>query len=106
MIYILSGDVWLDETYYSVFSRDAVRHEDGKKLRGISRNQFCIGVATDKRYSLFLVEGYGRPSQKKTYETFHNHIAPGSALIHDKEQTHAKLIKGLLCRAQSMLRKN
>ena len=92
---VLSGDVWLDETYYSVISRDVVRHEDGKKLRGISRNQICIGVATDKKYSIFLVEGYGRPSQKKTFETFHNHIAPGSMLIHDKEQTHAKLIKGL-----------
>jgi transposase-like protein len=92
---VLSGDVWLDETYYSVISRDALRHEDGKKLRGISRNQFCIGVATDKRHTLFLVEGYGKPSQKKTFETFHNHIAPGSTLIHDKEQAHAKLIKVL-----------
>ena len=35
---VLSGDVLLDETYYSVISMDAVRHEDGKKLRGISRN--------------------------------------------------------------------
>jgi hypothetical protein len=87
--------LWLDETYYSVIGRDAVRHEDGKKLRGISRNQLCIGVATDKRHKLFLVEGYGKPSQKKTFETFHNHIAPGSTLIHDKEQAHRKLIKGL-----------
>ncbi|HBT64476.1 MAG TPA: hypothetical protein DEB10_07445, partial [Ruminococcaceae bacterium] len=92
---VLSGDVWLDETYYSVISRDAVRHEDGKKLRGLSRNQLCIGVATDKRHTLFLVEGNGKPSQKKTFETFHSHIAPGSTLIHDKEQAHAKLIKVL-----------
>jgi hypothetical protein len=92
---VLSGDVWLDETYYSVTNGDAACHDDGKKLRGISRNQLCIGVATDKKYSLFLVEGYGRPTQKKTVETFHGHIAPGSRLIHDKEQTHAKLIKGL-----------
>lgn len=92
---VLSGDVWLDETYYSVTSGDAVRHKDGKKLRGISRNQLCIGVATDKKYSLFLVEGYGRPTQKQTCELFSNHIARGSRLIHDKEQTHAKLVKGL-----------
>ena len=59
---VLPGDVWLSETYYSVISRDAVRHEDGKKLRGISRNQHCISVATDKRHALFLVEGYGKPS--------------------------------------------
>jgi hypothetical protein len=66
-----------------------------KKLRGISKNQLCIGVATDKRHTVFLFEGYGKTSQKKTFETFHNHIAPGSTLIHDKEQAHAKLIKRL-----------
>jgi len=38
---------------------------------------------------------HDKPSQKKTFETFHNHLAPGSTLIHDKEQTHAKLIKAL-----------
>jgi hypothetical protein len=67
----------------------------GKKLQGLSRNKLCIGVATDKRHTLFLVESYGKPSQKKTFETFHNHIAPGSTLIHDKDQAHAKLIKVL-----------
>ncbi len=92
---VLSKDVWLDETYYSVMRRDAVRHEDGKKLRGISRNQICIGVATDKKNTLFLVEGYGKPSQKKTFETFHKHIEVGSTLFHDKEQAHAQLIRGL-----------
>lgn len=50
---VLSGDVWLDETYYSVTSGNTVRHKGGKKLRGISRNQLCIGVATDKKHSLF-----------------------------------------------------
>jgi hypothetical protein len=96
---ILSGDVWLDETYYSVISRDVVRHVDGKKLRGISKNQLCIGVATDKKHTLFLFEGYGKPSQKKTFETFHNHITPGSTLIHDKEKSHTKLIKQLFLKS-------
>lgn len=61
---MLSGDVWRDETYYSVASGDTVRHKAGKKLRGISRGQLCIGVVTDKKYSLFLVEGYGRQCKK------------------------------------------
>lgn len=30
-----------------------------------------------------------------TCELFYNHSARGSRLIHDKEQTHAKLVKGL-----------
>jgi len=92
---VLSGKVWLDETYYSVRSENVVHNLDGNKLRGISRNQICIGVATDKKQSVFLVLGTGRPSQKKTIEAFRSHIAPGSTLIHDEESAHKKLIKEL-----------
>jgi hypothetical protein len=92
---VLSGKVWLDETFYTVRSEDIVRKDDGNKLRGLSQNQICIGVATDKKQTLFLVEGNGKPSQKKTFETFHNHIKPGSILIHDEEFAHAKLVREL-----------
>jgi len=92
---ILSGNVWLDETFYSVRSEDIVRKDNGDKLRGLSRNQICIGVATDKRHTLFLVEGMGKPSQKKTWDAFQNHIEPGSMLIHDKESAHKKLVEKL-----------
>ncbi|GHU61040.1 hypothetical protein AGMMS49975_30250 [Clostridia bacterium] len=63
---------------------------------GISRNQICIGVATDKTHNVILVEGFGRQSQTKTLEVFKNHIKPDSTLIHDKETTHKRLVK--LCR--------
>lgn len=69
------GTVWLDETYYRVRSEDVEYNEDGGKLRGISKNQIRIGVATDKTNTVFLVEGKGKPSQKKTYETFGTHTA-------------------------------
>ena len=92
---MLSGTVWLDETFYTVKSKDIVTHENGTKLRGISRNQMCIGVATDGTYSLFLLEGVGKPTQKNTYESFCNHIMPGSTLIHDGENAHRKLVKEL-----------
>jgi len=92
---VLSDCVWLDETFYTVRSEDIVRKDDGTKLRGLSQNQICIGVATDKQYTLFLVEGNGQPSQKKTFETFRSHIKPGSILIHDEEHAHAKLVKEL-----------
>ena len=92
---VLSGKIWLDETFYTVRAEDIVRKENGGKLRGLSQNQICIGVATDKKRSLFLIEGFGKPSQKKTFETFKNHIESGSTLVHDKESAHAKLIREL-----------
>ena len=92
---VLSGTVWLDETYYRVRSDDVEYKEDGSKPRGISRNQIRIGVATDKQYTVFLLEGTGKPSQKRTYETFKNHVAPNSTLIHDNEKAHKKLVKDL-----------
>jgi len=92
---VLADHVWLDETFYSVRSENVVRKASGDKLRGLSSNQICIGVATDKKHTLFLVEGTGKPSQKKTLEAFRNHIQPGSTLIHDQESAHAKLIQEL-----------
>jgi hypothetical protein len=98
---VLSGKIWLDETFYTVRTEDIIRKEDGNKLRGLSQNQICIGVATDKKHSLFLVEGVGKPSQKKTFETFRNHIEPGAILVHDNESAHAKLIKELSLKSKT-----
>jgi hypothetical protein len=38
------------------------------------------------------LEGYGKPTQKKAYEFFKNHINPGSVLLHDKEDSPRKLV--------------
>ena len=75
--------------------RERVRDESGRLLRGLSRNQICIGVATDKKHTICFVEGFGKPSQKRSYDAFKDHIAPGSTLIHDKEKTHKKLVEKL-----------
>jgi hypothetical protein len=98
---VLSGKVWLDETFYSVRSENIVRKNNGDKLRGLSQNQICIGVATDKRYTVLLVEGTGKPSQKKTCEAFRNHIEKGSTLFHDEEVAHRKLISELSLKSKS-----
>jgi len=90
-----SNQVWLDETFYSVRSGDIARTEEGNKLRGLSSNQMCIGVACDKSRTLCIFEGHGKPSQKKTYESFKDQIAVGSTLIHDKENAHKKLVREL-----------
>jgi hypothetical protein len=71
------------------------RNALGGKLSGISGNQICIGVATDKQHTILFVEGTGRPSQKRTIETFGSHIERGSTLIHDEESAHRRLIKEL-----------
>lgn len=92
---VLSNTVWLDETYYSVIMRDRERDDSGNLLRGLSRNQICVGVATDKEQTICLVEGFGKPSQKSCYQTFKEHIKPGSTLVHDKETTHKKLVQQL-----------
>jgi hypothetical protein len=55
----------------------------------------CIGVACDKHNTICIFEGYGKPSQKKTYEAFKNHISAGSTLIHDNDNAHKKLVKEL-----------
>ena len=103
---VLSGTVWLDETYYTVLMRDRERHEDGTLLKGLSRNQICIGVATDKNHTVCFVEGYGKPSQKSSYETFKDHIAEGSTLVHDKESTHKKLVRELSLTSKSFSSKD
>jgi 5-methylcytosine-specific restriction endonuclease McrA len=92
---VLSEAVWLDETFYRVRSEDIECNEEGKKLRGLSNNQICIGVATDKKNTIFVVEGTGKPSQKKTFEAFGKHIERGATLIHDRESSHAKLVREL-----------
>jgi len=92
---IFDNKVWFDETFYSVRSEDIARTEEGSKLRGLSSNQMCIGVLCDKTQTMCLFEGYGKPTQKKTYELFGSHIEKGATIIHDKESAHKKLVRAL-----------
>jgi len=92
---ILSGNVYIDETYFSVIKSDTVL-KNGKKLRGISRNK--IGVATgvdDDDHILIIVEYTSKPSKKSTWAAYGSHIATGSHLIHDGDNSHQILIDRL-----------
>ena len=91
---VLSGDVWLDETYVSVDKKDRVA-KGGKGLRGVSRNKIAIGVATDGRSIVVIPEWASKPSKKRTLATFGRHIAKGSRLIHDGDNSHSPLIAEL-----------
>lgn len=90
---VLSGNVQLDESYYSVRASDIERKADGLRFRGTSRNQYCIGVACDEEKVYFKVEGMGTPSSATTVNTFRDHIASGSRLKHDTGSSHARLVK-------------
>lgn len=91
----LTEQIWFDETFYSVRNEDIALTAEGNKLRGLSSNQMCIGVACDKTRTICIFEGYGKPSQKRTLESFKEHIAIGSTLIHDEDNAHKKLIQEL-----------
>lgn len=92
---VVGGRVWLDETFYPVVKSKIVKTPSGTKPRGLSKNQICIGVATDKDRTICFVEGYGKPSQKRSLDTFKEHIATGSTLVHDKDNSHKKLLSAL-----------
>lgn len=93
---VLSGTVWLDEAYWPVAAKDAVRRPDGKLPRGLSRNQICIGVAVDDSGRSYLRrEGFGKTSKTKTRDAFGGHIARGSKLVHDMEGAHDILVEKL-----------
>ena len=71
---VLKDKIRFDENFYTVRSEDVVRTEDGNKLPGLSSNQMCIGVACDKSNTLCVFEGFGKPTQKSTYEAFKDSI--------------------------------
>ena len=91
---VLKGNVYIDETFYSVIYRDRMQ-KNGKFLRGLSENQFCIGIGYDGKNLIAIVEGMGKTSKDRTKSTFLNHIEPGSTLIHDDEKSHKVLVNKL-----------
>jgi len=91
---VLEGEVQIDETYIPVIKSDRTITE-GKKLRGTSKDQYCIAIGCDGNQVYACVEGKGKPSQAKTMAAFGKHIKPRSTLIHDKEKSHRISVKKL-----------
>jgi transposase-like protein len=91
---VLSGTVYLDETFYTVRKSDIVR-KDGKQLRGISKNQLCIGCAADKKNVYCRFEGIAKPSSEDTLIAFRSHIKKRAKLIHDGDNSHHDLVEAL-----------
>jgi transposase len=86
--------LYIDETYYSIANKDK-KIVNGKQLRGLSSNQSCISIRYDGANVIAKFEGYGKSSQKKTWDAFLTKIEPGSHIYHDKEKSHRILVKKL-----------
>lgn len=91
---ILNEEVYIDEFFYKVIKSD-IKTKNGKQLRGLSTNQYCIGIGYDGKNVIAIVEGLGKTSSEKTKATFLNHISPNSKIIHDDEKSHKELVKKL-----------
>lgn len=62
---LLQGDnVQIDETFFPVLPSNRIL-KDGKQLRGLSRNQYCIGIGYDGTYVYAKVEGMGEAIEKE-----------------------------------------
>lgn len=92
---VLKGEIWFDETYWTVNADELVRRPDGSKLPGISKNKICIAVACSKSACICKVVGRGKPTKQAIYEAFKDQIVPGSKLIHDGEHAHDLLVEEL-----------
>lgn len=94
---MLSEEVWVDETYFKQTKSGLVLHE-GKKPRGLSRNLFCVATARDSKGNTVLTPcGRGKPDGGRIFRALGSHIAKGSHIIHDGENSHSLLIERLAC---------
>lgn len=92
----LSGKVWLDEALIPVNGGIAYRFPDGRKPRGVSRNQAIIACAVDRDGNRIAMEaGRGHITSAKCVKTYGGHIAKGSLIIHDGIFSHDRLIRFL-----------
>lgn len=93
---VLSGIVYVDETFFGVMPKDEIK-KDNKKLRGISRNKICVCTAIESRSckSIVIATNTSKPSARSTLAAYGPHIGKGSTMIHDDENSHQALIDGL-----------
>lgn len=90
----LHGRVWIDETY--IQDSSLLHDDDHRKKRGLSKDLLCIAVAIDTNKNTYAVIcGHGKPSGRRIYDAFKDHITPGSIIVHDGEKAHNMLISKL-----------
>ncbi len=90
---VLTGDIYLDETYFSVMPKNTILKIKNKKYAGISRNKICVASATDGKNTFIVVCGKAKPSKARISNAFKGHIDICSRLIHDGDNSHSILVK-------------
>ena len=97
---VLSGRVWLDETYIN--DTDLSKGYGQARKRGLSGQKLCIAVAIDERKTpVAVVCGHGKPSSRRIKDAMLAHIAPGSTVVHDMEKSHGALIRAAACSSEA-----
>ena len=95
----LKDRIWIDETY--VYDSSLIREDSYRKKRGLSRDLIRIVVAIDVRKNAYAkICGHGKPSAARVYEALKDHIAEGSAVVHDGEKAHNLLIDRLSLKSE------
>jgi hypothetical protein len=94
---VLAGAVQIDEKLYPLAANGQPLMPDGPKMPGgLSRSKICTGIGCDgSGRSVFRRKGLGKASGAKAMAAFGCHIAPGSTLVHDKENGHSRLVREL-----------
>ena len=97
---VLSGRVWLDETY--VVDTDLSHGYGQARKRGLSSQKLCVVVAIDERKTVVAkVCGHGKPSSARIRDVMLPHLAEGSTVVHDMEKSHAALVRATGCRSEA-----
>lgn len=96
---ILSGRVWIDETYVEDYSLSPIMNE--KHPRGLSHRKICIAVAIDAHKNMVaIICGHAKPSARRIQKALLTHIQAGSTIVHDGDNSHDSLIELLNCKSE------
>ena len=90
----LSGGAWIGETHFPRW-RPEPETRGGKRLRGLSGNQFCALAATGGEACVLGVRGVGKPSAARAVAGCGETIAEGSKAIRDGGKSHDALIEAM-----------
>ena len=89
-----SGDVRIDERLHPLAARDRAGGRAG--MGAHSRDGICIAVGCDDSGGGIMVRaGLGKLSKGRCWDACGAHIAPGSGLVHDMENSHSVLVEKL-----------
>jgi len=92
----LSGKCWIDEALVPVNNGICFRFGDGRKPRGVSRNQAAIACAVDADGNGIAIEaGRGRITSARCAKACGGRISKGTLVVHDGVFGHGRLIRFL-----------